>query len=463
MKPLNDSRTLILGAGPTGLGASHRMEACKADWALLEADSHVGGLSASFNHEGFIWDLGGHVWFSHYQTFDRILDSILGNDEWLWHPRISKIYLKNQWIPYPFQNNVGLLPGELAWECIDGLLAACLEKTGPEPEDDFEMYIKKNFGRGIARLFMLPYNRKVWGYPPSEMGTGWLGERVARPDIRRIIKNALAGNEDVGWGPNNMFRFPLEGGTGGFWHQLASGLPEDKLHLSQPAVAIDLENRNITVMDGGKIHYENLISTLPLTELARLTSEKEIEDTAAQLSFSSGHIIGFGLELPVPEKIAENCWMYFPEKWIPFYRATVLSNYSPRIAPEGNWSLMLEVTESRETPLSTEKLIKDCGTAASRAGLIPSIKAIKSTWHRKIKYAYPIPTRDRDKHLNFIQDYLLKHRVFSRGRFGAWKYEVGNMDHSFMQGVEVANHILYGTPELTVHHHELVNSGQLNF
>jgi hypothetical protein len=40
--------------------------------------------------------------------------------------------------------------------------------------------------------------------------------------------------------------------------------------------------------------------------------------------------------------------------------------------------------------------------------------------------------------------------VYSRGRFGAWKYEVGNMDHSFMQGVEVVERIFTGKTEITI-------------
>ncbi len=35
--------------------------------------------------------------------------------------------------------------------------------------------------------------------------------------------------------------------------------------------------------------------------------------------------------------------------------------------------------------------------------------------------------------------------IWSRGRFGSYKYEVGNQDHSLMLGVECADNVLFGS------------------
>jgi len=69
----------------------------------------------------------------------------------------------------------------------------------------------------------------VWAVPVTEMQCEWLGERVATVDVTRAITNVIHGKEDAGWGPNAVFRFPLEGGTGGIWKKVAKLLPQDKL------------------------------------------------------------------------------------------------------------------------------------------------------------------------------------------------------------------------------------------
>lgn len=64
--------------------------------------------------------------------------------------------------------------------------------------------------------------------PPKEMQCEWLGERVATVDVDRAITNVIHNKEDAGWGPNAVFRFPLEGGTGGIWKGVAKLLPQSQ-------------------------------------------------------------------------------------------------------------------------------------------------------------------------------------------------------------------------------------------
>src|SRR5277367_4735548 len=102
------SQIIILGAGPTGLGAAWHLEAVKQNrWMILEAGGTAGGLAASFVDErGFTWDIGGHVQFSHYEYFDRAMEEFLGKDGWLHHERESWVWMRDRFIPYPFQNNI---------------------------------------------------------------------------------------------------------------------------------------------------------------------------------------------------------------------------------------------------------------------------------------------------------------------------------------------------------------------
>ena len=68
-------RVLIVGAGPTGLGAAYRLRQLGlTDFALCEASDNVGGLARSYTDDvGFTWDVGGHVLFSHYAEYDRVV------------------------------------------------------------------------------------------------------------------------------------------------------------------------------------------------------------------------------------------------------------------------------------------------------------------------------------------------------------------------------------------------------
>src|SRR5262249_45592594 len=90
--------------------------------------------------------------------------------------------------------------------------------------------------------------------------------------------------------------------------------------------------------------------------------------------------------------------------------------------------------------------------------LISDRSEIITTWAYRAEYGYPTPSLHRDEALDEIIPVFEAQNVYSRGRFGMWKYEVSNQDHSFMQGVEVIERLLNGRKEITAFDPNLANA-----
>jgi len=455
--PAGQTSVLIAGAGPTGLAAGWRLrELGHEDFIICEPLERVGGLArTTLDEHGFRWDIGGHVLFSHYDYFDELFETLL-QGEYTLNERESWVRIEGTWVPYPFQNNIRYLPPERAYECLRGLIHAQTGRgpvASPAEATNFGEFIDAVFGEGIARLFMRPYNFKVWAYPPERMNRTWIGERVAVLDVDRALRNVLLGLDDFGWGPNNRFRYPLEG-TGMLYERLGERL-EDRLELDAGVASVDAEARVATLTDGRRIAYEHLVSTMPLDLLVTRVISSEVppavREAASRLLHSSGHMVGVGIARPCP---STKCWMYFPEDNCPFYRVTYLSNYSPKMTPdpERYYSLLCETSASPDKPVNPDTIVEETVRGLVASGVIEEEETgdIVTTWHHVAEHAYPTPSVERDEILSVVIPWLEERGIYSRGRFGMWKYEVANTDHSVMQGVELVNRLVLGEEETTI-------------
>jgi protoporphyrinogen oxidase len=440
-------RIVILGAGPTGLGAAHRLaELGHPTWEIYERAAGVGGLASSVRDpHGFIWDHGGHVMFSHYTYFDDLVEKMLRGD-YDEHMREAWVWIDDRFVPYPFQNNIHRLPPDVFLDCVMGIV----DSRGDVSRDNFDTWISSVFGEGIADHFMRPYNFKVWAHPLETMGVNWQGDRVPTVDLRRILQNHIEDRDDVSWGPNNMFKFPLLG-TGMLYDRIAESLPQP-VQLHKDAIAIDVAAKRVDFADGTFDHYDRLVTTMPLTELVKVivNCPFELRTAAEDLKWTEGLFVGIGVAEPCP---STKCWMYFPEANSPFYRVTYLSNYSPQVTPgPDHFSLLAEVSVSAHKPENPDDVIDRTIDGMIACRLLTAEQAehkIVSRQLMHVPYSYPVPTLGRDAALATIQPWLAAHDIYSRGRFGAWRYEIGNTDHSVMMGVEVVNRLVLDQPEIT--------------
>ena len=452
MRPAGDGPIVIVGAGPTGLGAAYAFQrAGFDDWLLYESEGCVGGLARSFRDErGFTWDLGGHVVFSRHEQFSRLLDDLLAPSGWLVHERNAWVHLAGTWVPYPIQSNLHRLPEGLCERCLAELRAR--RGRGPGASVSFDDFLVGTFGETMADLFMRPYNRKVWGCEPSEMNAAWIADRVAVPDPEQLARNVALGRDDSAWGPNRLFRFPRAGGTGAIWQALARRLPAERLRLAREVVAVDTGRRVLRFADGTSQAFRALVSTMPLDRLAAATERREWAELGARLRRSAIHVVGIGLSGRPLAAVGDKTWMYFPDPSLPFYRVTHFSRHSPDNVPcpAAQWSLMAELSSVPGRPLAGTEAVRRTAEGLEQAGLIEGPQQVIHTWQRHVEHAYPVPTLGRDRVLRRLLQELHGAGILSRGRFGAWLYETGNMDDCFMQGLEAAAHLMTDAPEATM-------------
>jgi protoporphyrinogen oxidase len=382
--------------------------------------------------------------FSHYQYYDDLVAKLMGGD-YTELQREAWIWMEDRFIPYPFQNNIKDLDPTTVFECVMGVLDAQRNSSTPA---NFAEWVQATMGPGIAEHFMLPYNFKVWATPPELMNYVWIGERVSVVDIEGVLRNVVLGEPQVSWGPNNTFRYPLRGGTG-FLYESLREFVEDHLQLETPVASIDPVEKVVHTHDGAAHPYDVLLSTMPLNHLVTSIhgAPAAVRSAAEDLVWSGSHIVGVGIDRPAE---STKNWIYFPEPDVPFYRVTYLSNYSPYITPRPDQTLLLtETSYSRHKPEDETTIVDRVVDGLVSTGLMTDDDRdrVVTTWHCAPKMSYPVPSIHRDAALGTIQPWLREHDIWSRGRFGAWLYEIGNMDHSAMQGVEFVDHVLHGEPE----------------
>jgi protoporphyrinogen oxidase len=226
------------------------------------------------------------------------------------------------------------------------------------------------------------HSYKVWAVPTTLMQCSWLGERVATANVAKVVENVLRNKTESGWGPNAMFRFPQEGGTGAIWTKVAQKLiPADKQQYGMQLTGLNVDQKVARFANGDEIQYDQLLLTTPLditlTWLGRA-------DWSQRLTYSSSHIIGLGLRGQNPHDT--KCWLYYPEDDCPFYRCTVFSHYAAKNAPSATtllptlrhgdknlpvddasvakagpyWSLMFEVSENAtHKPVNLNTIVED--------------------------------------------------------------------------------------------------------
>jgi protoporphyrinogen oxidase len=213
---------------------------------------------------------------------------------------------------------------------------------------------------------------------------------------------------------------------------------------------VDTDNKTATFSDGSKEPYDFLVSTMPLDLLVKSIPQApdRVRAAAEDLEHNGVYIVGIGYETPLKD---DKSWLYFPQNNAPFYRATNFAKYSAANVPDADTSrycaYMTEISFSPYKDEPRQGLEERVEAGLRAAGVVEGEPEVASMHVIESEYAYPVPTLKRDDALQVIQPWLMEHNILSRGRFGSWKYEIGNMDHAVKMGLDAARFAVKKTPE----------------
>lgn len=419
-------KTAILGGGLTGLTLGYLMKQQGKKFEILEQGSECGGLMKTLEYDGFTFDYNGsHVIFSKNKEVLDFMVSLLGQNK-VRNRRNAKILYKGRLVKYPFENGLSDLPKEENFECLYSFIQNMVRKERGElrKPNNLKEWFSYTFGEAIAEKYLMPYNEKIWKYPPEQIGLEWV-ERVPNPPIEDVIKSSL-GISTEGYIHQLHFYYPKVGGIQALIKSLETKIG-DSIVTNFEVVKISGINGKWAISEGNQERlYKKIISTIPIQSLVKATdAPKKIKEAANDLKYNSLITVMLGLRRKSNKNLS---WLYIPDRKILTHRTSFPSNYSQHVAPTGMYSVMVEITCKIEDTLwkrkdkeITQRVISD----------LHHLKVIDKqdvcfVLTKRAEYAYVINDLNYNKNIKKIRNYFTKMGIGLVGRFSEFKYL--NMD-----------------------------------
>ena len=183
---------VILGAGPAGLSAAYELSNHGREALVLEKDPVVGGLARSVEYKGYLFDIGGHRFFTRVPLIEKMWREVLG-DDLLTRPRLSRIYYRSRFFRYPL-DATDALAGLGPWEALRCAASFARAQLSPRhPERSFEDWVSNRFGRRLFEMFFRTYTEKVWGIPCDQIRPEWAAQRIRGLSLSSLVRHSLMG------------------------------------------------------------------------------------------------------------------------------------------------------------------------------------------------------------------------------------------------------------------------------
>ncbi|MBX7060217.1 MAG: NAD(P)/FAD-dependent oxidoreductase [Pyrinomonadaceae bacterium] len=449
-------KVVIIGAGPAGLTAAYQL--CKegVESVVLEKDDVVGGISRTVNYKGYLFDIGGHRFFTKVKAVDDMWREVLGEKKFLRRSRLSRIYYQKKFFYYPLKASNALL-GLGIWNSIMMVVSYLRAQMFPvKNESTFEDWISNRFGKRLYHTFFKTYTEKVWGIPCDKISADWAAQRIKGLSLVTTIKNALLPSEVKDKGEViktliDAFDYPAKG-PGMMWEMVAESIQKDRsaLKMKSDVERIYWQQGRVTALeiehDGTRevVEGTDFISSMPMQELVRkMSPEPPAEVLAAADKLGYRDFLTVSLVVN-KEKLFEDNWIYIHDPDVKVGRIQNFKNWSPHMVPDQSRTCLgLEYFCFEGDGLwnMEDKDLIALGT--KELGMLQLVNPadVEDGSVVRMPKAYPVYDAVYVDAVDTIRDFLRQvPNLYLVGRNGMHKYN--NQDHSMLTAMLSVKNIL---------------------
>jgi len=459
-----DAEIFVIGAGPAGLTTAYCLTKETPSVIVIEKDPHyVGGISRTVRHGDFMFDIGGHRFFSKAKEVVDLWQEILP-DDFITRRRLSRIYYGGKFYSYPlsaFQalRNLGIFTSAAC------MLSYAFAKAFPIASPrSFHDWVRNRFGERLFQIFFKTYTEKVWGMSCDEISADWAAQRIKGLDLRVAVMNALtrsfgrkpkadAAGDGVVKTLIETFQYPRKG-PGMMWEAAAAKVMErgGRILMGRELVELAYDDVQklwrieVALAGGRRESYtaRHVVSSAPVRELVQKLSPKPISLLHAR-ALRYRDFLTVALMIDKPDVFDDN-WIYIHDPSVKVGRVQNFVSWSPEMAPAGMTCLGLEYFCFEDDGLwtmSDEELVALATREVAKVGLVSAADVFDGCVVRQPK-AYPVYDDAYRDHMATIrrdleQSYPSLHLI---GRNGMHKYN--NQDHAMMTAMLTARNILAG-------------------
>jgi protoporphyrinogen oxidase len=441
-----DRDVVIIGAGPAGLTAAYMLHKHGVSSTILEADDIVGGISRTVMRDGWRFDIGGHRFFTKVKPVEDFWFEILGPDEFLHRPRMSRIYYRGKLYDYPIKPGNALKNLGPVEAVLCGFSYLYARVRPPKDQSTLEGYIVANYGRRLYNHFFKTYNEKVWGVSASEIAADWGAQRIKGMSLWAAvwepIRAKLFGGRDKGKQVTSLievFNYPKYG-PGQMWERCTELVTEQGSTVEFDARVTKIEHSGgratsvITTTNGVATSHActDVISSMPISQLLA-AMDPPVPDDVIKAAQSLRYRDFMTVALVVPEKFGfPDTWIYIHDPDVEVGRIQNFSSWSPYLVKDGRTCLGLEffVQEGDEMwTKSDEDLVEQGKRELAHLNLVDPTK-VEDGYVVRMPKAYPFYDWVYKQNVQILRDWLEANtpNVHPVGRNGMHRYN--NQDHS---------------------------------